>query len=73
MLSRQLAGEALKPFLKAEGLAHIDQLEALHDDTNRDDISKVLNLKSDVMDESLRTVEARNWINHLVLPNMRRC
>jgi len=58
---------------EAEGLAHIDQLEALHDDTNRDDISKVLNLKSDVMDESLRTVEARNWINHLVLPNMRRC
>jgi len=24
------------------------------------------------MDESPRTVEVRNWINHLVLPNMRR-
>jgi len=54
------------------GLAHIDQLEALHADPSRTDIATALGLKADVMDESLRTVEVRNWINHLVLPGMRR-
>ena len=57
---------------EAEGLAHIDQLEALHADPSRDDIIAALDIKPTVLDESLRTVEARNWINHLVLPNMRR-
>ena len=57
---------------EAAGLAHIDQLEALHADPSREDIASALDLKPDVMDESLRTVEVRNWINHLVLPNMRR-
>ena len=54
------------------GLAHIDQLEALHADPSRTDIASALGLKADVMDKSPRTVEVRNWINHLVLPNMRR-
>ena len=54
------------------GLAHIDQLEALHSDPSREDIASALDIKPDVMDESLRTVEVRNWITHLVLPNMRR-
>jgi len=54
------------------GLAHIDQLEALHADSSRTDIASALGLKADVMDKSPRTVEVRNWINHLVLPNMRR-
>ena len=49
-----------------------DQLEALHADTLREDIIAALDLKPTVLDESLRTVEVRNWINHLVLPNMRR-
>ena len=57
---------------EAEGLTHIDQLEALHADTLREDIIAALDLKPTVLDESLRTVEVRNWINHLVLPNMRR-
>lgn len=57
---------------EAAGLAHIDQLEALHADPTREDIATSLGLKGDVMDDSLRTVEVRNWINHLVLPNMRR-
>ena len=57
---------------EAEGLAHIDQLEGLHADPSRDDIIAALDIKPTVFDESLRTVEARNWINHLVLPNMRR-
>ena len=57
---------------EAAGMAHIDQLEALHADPSREDIATALGLKADVMDDSLRTVEVRNWINHLVLPNMRR-
>jgi len=56
---------------EAAGLAHIDQLEALHADPTREDIATSLGLKGDVMDDSLRTVEVRNWINHLVLPSMR--
>ena len=57
---------------EAAGMAHIDQLEALHADPSREDIATALGLKADVMADSLRTVEVRNWINHLVLPNMRR-
>ena len=57
---------------KAAGLAHIDQLEALYVNPSRADIASALGLNPDVMDESLRTVEVRNWINHLVLPGMRR-
>ena len=57
---------------EAAGMAHIDQLEALHADPSRDDIASALDIKPDVMDESLRTVEVGNWINHLVLPNMGR-
>jgi len=52
-------------------LAHIGQLETLHENPTRQDIIEELNLKPDVLDESLRTVEVRNWINHLVLPGMR--
>jgi GMP synthase (glutamine-hydrolysing) len=55
---------------EAAGMAHIEQLEALHADPSRTDIASALSLKADVMDQSLRTVEVRNWINHLVLPNM---
>jgi len=54
------------------GLAHIDQLEALYADPSRTDIASALDIKADVIDELLRTVEVRNWINHLVLPSMRR-
>ena len=57
---------------KAAGLAHIDQLEALYVDPSRADIASALGLTPDVMAASLRTVEVRNWINHLVLPGMRR-
>ena len=57
---------------EAEGLAHIDKLESLFAGPTRDDLVESLNLKPDVLDESLRTVEVRNWINHLVLPGMRR-
>lgn len=55
---------------ETEGLNRIEQLESLHTDPTRDDIAAALNLKPDVLDESLRTVEVRNWINYLVLPSM---
>ena len=29
-------------------------------------------LKADVMDDSLRTIEVQNWINHHLLPSKRR-
>ena len=57
---------------EAAGLAHIDQLEALHADPTREDIATALGLKADVMDDSLRTVEVQNWINHHLLPSKRR-
>ena len=31
----------------------------------------LLGLDADVMNEDVRCVEVRNWINHLVLPNLR--
>ncbi len=57
---------------EAAGLAHIDQLEALHADPTREDIATALGLKADVMDDSLRTIEVQNWINHQLLPSKRR-
>ena len=57
---------------QAAGLAHIDQLEALHADPTREDIATALGLKADVMDDSLRTIEVQNWINHHLLPSKRR-
>ena len=57
---------------EAAGLAHIDQLEAFYVDPSQVDIASALGLNPDVMDKSLRTVEVRNWINHLVLPSMSR-
>ncbi len=57
---------------EAAGLAHINQLEALHADPTREDIATALGLKADVMDDSLRTIEVQNWINHHLLPSKRR-
>jgi len=57
---------------EAAGLAHIDQLEALHADPTREDIATAVGLKADVMDDSLRTIEVQNWINHHLLPSKRR-
>jgi len=53
-----------------EGLAYIDQLELLHNEPSRSDIASELKVKSDISDDSIRTVEVKNWINHLVLPSI---
>lgn len=52
--------------------AYVDQLETLHQDPSRKDIAWLLGIDEDVMDEDIRLVEVRNWIERLVLPNMRR-
>lgn len=44
------------------------QLEDLHDDPSRKDLAYRLGVDSDVLDESIRTREARNWLDRLVKP-----
>ncbi len=51
---------------------YVDMLEALHQDPGRKDIAWLLGIDEDVMNEDIRRAEVRNWIELLVLPNMRR-
>ena len=52
--------------------AYVGLLEALHQDPSRRDIAWLLGIDADVMNEDVRLAEVRNWLQHLVLPNMRR-
>ena len=52
--------------------AYVDRLEALHQDPSRRDIAWLLGIDADVMNEDVRLAEVRDWLQHLVLPNMRR-
>ena len=52
--------------------AFVDQLEALYQDPGRKDLAWLLGIDEDVMNEDIRLAEVRNWIEQLVLPNMRR-
>jgi len=54
----------------AEARRYVDLLETLHGDPGRKDIAWLLGIDDDVMDESIRQREVRNWLNHLVLPTM---
>lgn len=54
---------------ETDALHYVDQLEALHEDPGRKDIAWQLGIDADVMNEDVRLVEVRNWINRLVLPN----
>jgi GMP synthase (glutamine-hydrolysing) len=51
---------------------YVDRLEALHQDPGRRDLAWLLGIDEDVMNEDVRLAELRNWIDLLVLPNMRR-
>jgi len=53
-----------------EAHRYVDLLEALHEDPSRKDIGWQLGIDRDVMDASVRQLEVRNWLNHLVLPTM---
>ncbi len=50
----------------------VDRLEALHQDPARKDLAWALGIDDDIMNDGIRTAEVRNWIERLVLPNMRR-
>ncbi len=54
------------------GLEYVNRLEALHQDPSRGDLAWQLGVDADVMDADVRLVEVRNWIEQLVLPQMRR-
>ena len=43
-------------------------LETLHSDPSRTDIAWRLGFDADIMDESIRLCEVRNFVKHLVLP-----
>ncbi len=50
---------------------YVNTLETLHQDPSRRDLAWLLGIDDDVMNEDVRRVEVRNWINHLVLPRKR--
>ena len=50
----------------------MSKLEALHQDPTRYDLAWLLGVDDDVMDDDVRMLEVRNWIDQLVLPTMRR-
>lgn len=53
-------------------LDYVAKLEALHQNPQRRDLAWLLGIDADVMSEDVRLAEVRNWIEHLVLPRMRR-
>ena len=50
---------------------YVNKLESLHQDPSRRDIAWLLGIDDDVMNDDVRQMEARNWIEHLVLPRKR--
>jgi GMP synthase (glutamine-hydrolysing) len=48
----------------------VNDLEALHQDSSRKDISWRLGIDDDVMNKDIRQMEVRNWIELLVLPRI---
>jgi len=57
---------------EASALGYIDDLESLHTDPNRKDIAWRLGIDADVMNDDVRLCEVRNWVDRLVLPQMKR-
>ena len=50
---------------------YVTKLETLHQDPSRRDLSWLLGIDDDVMNDDVRQAEVRNWIEHLVLPHKR--
>ena len=59
-------------FFQSEQAAHeyVELLETLHEDPKRNDIAWLLGIDADVMNEDIRLMEVRNWVQRLVLPEM---
>lgn len=55
-----------------EGKALAADMETLHADPSRFDLSWKLGVDSDVLDDGIRTLEIRNWIEKKVLPSISR-
>lgn len=53
-------------------LDYVSKLEALHQDPTRADLAWLLGIDADVMNDDVRQLEVRNWIEQQVLPRMRR-
>jgi GMP synthase (glutamine-hydrolysing) len=56
---------------RAAGEDYVNRLETLHQDPSRKDIAWLLGIDDDVMNDDVRLVEVRNWIDRLVLPALR--
>ena len=56
---------------RAAGEDYVNRLETLHQDPSRKDIAWLLGIDDDVMNDDVRLVEVRNWIERLVLPALR--
>ena len=54
------------------GEDYVAKLEALHQDPSRKDLAWLLGVDGDVMNEAVRLLEVRNWIEQQVLPGMQR-
>ncbi len=48
----------------------IDKLEALHQDPGRRDLAWQLGIDDDILDEDIRLVEIRNWLDQQVRPRL---
>jgi GMP synthase (glutamine-hydrolysing) len=56
-------------FAKEEDVAGFAaQLEALHNDPQSASLRETLKIGDDILDPTIREVELRNWVDHLVLP-----
>ncbi|PLX34716.1 MAG: glutamine amidotransferase [Hyphomicrobiales bacterium] len=53
-------------------LIMVSRLETLHANPSRRDLAWELGLDEDILDPGTRQREVRNWIDHLVIPNLRR-
>jgi len=52
------------------GETHVELLETLHNDPSRYDIAWKLGIDGDIMNQDVRQLEVRNWIENLVMPTM---
>lgn len=49
---------------------YANDMTALHSDANDEDLREKLNIGEDIIDSTIREQELRNWIDHLVIPNL---
>lgn len=60
-------------FATTDGVqAYAEQMHALHRDPGSLELRQKLNVGDDILDAGIREQELRNWIDHLVLPSLKR-